>query len=114
MPRPRKCRRIMQEFGISYFGPKGVPLRELEVVNITHEEAEALRLADLEGLYHEQAAQAMGVSRATFGRILEDGRRKLVGAFIKGKAIEVNGGSYQVNVQGFGCCHRHGRRSVNT
>jgi predicted DNA-binding protein (UPF0251 family) len=96
MPRPRKCRRIASEFGISFFGPQGVRMRELEVSGITHDEVEALRLADLEMMYHEEAAQAMGVSRATFGRILASVRRKLADALINRKGLQVEGGDYRI------------------
>lgn len=60
-----------------------------DVVRLTLAELEAIRLADLEGLYQEEAARRMGVSRATFGRILEEGRRKVAEALIKGKGIQV-------------------------
>lgn len=103
MPRPRKCRRIDSEFGISFFGPKGIPMRDLEQVVVTHDEVEALRLADLEQMYQEQAAGVMQVSRATFGRILSMARRKLSDALINGKSIVVEGGSYAVGSRVFNC-----------
>jgi predicted DNA-binding protein (UPF0251 family) len=90
-------------------GPKGIPLRELEISTITHDEVEALRLADSEGLYHEQAAEAMGVSRATFGRILTSVRRKLADALINGKGVQVEGGSYTIAGRPYGCRHWQGR-----
>ena len=96
MPRPRKCRLIAAEFGVAFFGPKGIPMRELEQVSISHDELEALRLADVEGLYHEDAAQRMGVSRATFGRTLASGRKKVAGAVIGAKGLLVHGGDYAV------------------
>ena len=46
-------------------------------VLLTLDEYEAIRLADLEGLYQEQAATRMNVSRQTFGRIVEAARRKV-------------------------------------
>ncbi|MEA3312094.1 MAG: DUF134 domain-containing protein [candidate division WOR-3 bacterium] len=110
MPRPRKYRMIQSEFGISFFGPKGVPMRELELVSLTHEEVEALRLADLEGFYQEEAAQAMGVSRATFGRVLDSARRKLVDALINGKGIQVKGGAYSIADRPVTCRYWRGRR----
>jgi len=109
MPRPRKCRRIQGEFGIGYFGPKGVPMRDMELVILNHEEVEALRLADLEGMYHEQAAEIMGVSRPTFGRVLETARRKLADALINGKALRVEGGSYALVNQPVSCRFWRGR-----
>ena len=66
MPRPFCCRRIAGRPGASIFKPIGVPVINLEEVVMTLDEFEAMRLADLEGLYHEEAAARMGVSRATF------------------------------------------------
>ena len=64
------------------FKPAGVSVLELEVVVMTLDEFEALRLSDLEGLYQEQAAAQMNVSRATFGRILRSAHRKVADAIV--------------------------------
>jgi len=53
------------------------------------DEMEAIRLADYEGRYHEQAAREMKVSRATFGRIVNEARRKVAEALIGGKALKI-------------------------
>ncbi|MDD3994913.1 MAG: DUF134 domain-containing protein, partial [Dehalococcoidales bacterium] len=50
MSRPFKCRRIAYIPGVTYFKPAGIPLVELEEVVLSLEEAEALRLKELEGL----------------------------------------------------------------
>jgi len=110
MPRPRKCRRISREFGIRFFGPKGIPMRELEQVYISHDEVEALRLAELEKKYQEEASKEMGVSRATFGRTLDTARYKLVDAFINGKGIQVEGGSYMISGRAYGGRYWQGGR----
>jgi len=47
-------------------------------VLLTFSELEALRLVDYEGLTQEEAAERMGVSRATVWRLLMSGRKKLV------------------------------------
>lgn len=65
----------------------------MEVVTLTLDEVEALRLADLEGLYQEEAAEKMKISRATFARIVEAARRKTAEALIHGQAIRLEGGS---------------------
>jgi hypothetical protein len=62
-------------------------------VALTLDEFESLRLADLEGLYQEDAAGRMGVSRATFGRIVESARRKVAEALVRGKALRIEGGA---------------------
>ena len=60
MPRPCKCRQIKGAPGAIYFKPRAVPLCELEEVALAMDEFEALRLADLEGLYQQEAAERMG------------------------------------------------------
>lgn len=92
MPRPISERRIGRALSHGYFKPAGIPARELEEVILGFDEAEALRLADLEGLYHEAAARKMGVSRQTFGRIIEEARRKVADVIIHGKALRLEGG----------------------
>ena len=49
-------------------------MSRLDEVSVTIDELEALRLADLDGLYQEHAAQKMKVSRQTFGRIVSSAR----------------------------------------
>ena len=66
---------------------------ELEQVTLTLDEVEALRLADLNALYQEDAAKRMNVSRATFARIIEQARRKVAEALIHGKALCLEGGA---------------------
>ena len=62
---------------------------DLQEVRLALDEMESIRLADLEAMYHEDAAQEMGVSRATFGRILEGARRKVAEAIVQGKALRI-------------------------
>ena len=66
MPRPHCCRLVAVEPVAAVFKPAGRRGCEIESISMTLDELEALRLADLEGLYHEEAAARMGVSRATF------------------------------------------------
>jgi predicted DNA-binding protein (UPF0251 family) len=70
-----------------------MPLSELEEVVISLDELEAIRLADGEGLYHDAAADKMGVSRQTFGRILETARNKVAEFLVDGKALKIEGGN---------------------
>jgi predicted DNA-binding protein (UPF0251 family) len=61
----------------------------LEEVSLRMDELEALRLADYQGLYHEEASVKMKISRATFGRVLEQARRKVAEAILQGKALKI-------------------------
>lgn len=62
----------------------------LQTVIMELDEMEAIRLADGLGLYHEEAARQMNVSRQTFGRILEQARKKVATALINGMALQIN------------------------
>lgn len=89
MVRPKKSRCIRSRPNAIYFKPRGVPLVELEEVSISLDEFEAIRLADYEGLYHEDSADKMMISRPTFGRILSEARRKVAECLVKGKALTI-------------------------
>jgi uncharacterized protein len=90
MPRPRKYRRICCNSSTNYFKPRGIPVYELEEITLEHDELESLRLADLHAYSHENAANEMKISRATFGRIVESARRKVADGILNGKAIRIN------------------------
>jgi len=93
MPRPQNYRRIGWKPTCRFFKPQGIPLSVLEEIVLTDDELEAVRLADVEGLYQEQAAEKMEVSRQTFGRILESAHKKIGDALVNGKALCIEGGS---------------------
>ena len=90
MPRPRCPRRVGFVPETTYFKPAGVPLRDLEEVALRPDELEALRLADLEGLYQADAAEKMDISRPTFARLVEAARRKVADALVNGRAIRLD------------------------
>ena len=69
---------------------------DLDEVKLAVDELEAVRLADLLGMSHEEAGREMGVSRATFGRIIKGARRTIADAMINAKAINIEGGNYRV------------------
>lgn len=100
MPRPVNERKLGGPIAPRVMKPAGVPARELEEVRLGFDEAEALRLADLEGLYQEAAARSMGVSRPTFGRIIETARHKVADAILNGKALRIDGGEIIIDEKG--------------
>ncbi len=103
MPRPFKCRRIFFKPDCRYFKPAGIPLPMLEEVNLTLDELEAVRLADFEEQYQEKAAEIMGISRQTFGNILNSAHKKIADALINGKAIKIEGGVIKIMERHFVC-----------
>jgi len=92
---------------ITYFKPAGVPLARLQEVCLSVEEAEAIRLKDLEGLEQEECAQRMNVSRTTFSRVLNSARQKMADALLSGKAIRIEGGNFEMAVRRFRCINSH-------
>jgi predicted DNA-binding protein (UPF0251 family) len=92
MPRPKCCRRISCRPNCNIFKPVGIPYVSLEEVVLSMDEFEAIRLADLEQMYHEQAAEKMNVSRQTFGRIIESARRKVAKVLTEALALRIEGG----------------------
>jgi uncharacterized protein len=89
MSRPKKDRCIRCNPNALYFKPRAIPLIHLQEVSLSMDELEALRLADYEGRYHEEAARQMEISRATFGRILSQARHKVAEALTQGKALKI-------------------------
>jgi len=111
MPRPRIPRRVWMEPGVTYFKPAGVMMAGLETVIITVEEFEAVRLKDHEGMGQIAAAKRMKISQPTFQRLLLSARKKIADALVKGKAIRIEGGNYQITeATGFGRGMRRGVR----
>jgi predicted DNA-binding protein (UPF0251 family) len=89
MPRNKSHRCIDFDPEVTYFKPRGIPMKMLEEIKLDRDELEAIRLRNFEGLYQEQAAEKMKISRQTFGRILESAHKKIAEALINGKAIRI-------------------------
>lgn len=97
MTRPCHRRRIARAPDITCFKPAGVPVRQLPEIPLQLDELESIRLADFLGLHQEDAAERMGVSRATFGRIVETARQKVARFLIEGGALMVKGGAISLS-----------------
>jgi len=109
MTRPKKRRIVGELPEVRYFKPAGVPMRDLEEITITHDELESLRLVCAEGLYQEQAAESMGISRQTLGRILAEAQSKIAKALLEGMAIRIEGADYAVPAKQHTTRGGHGR-----
>ena len=90
MPRPIKKRNICLKIKNFYFGPIDRIKEEDSYPLIEVDELEAIRLADLQDNYHDLAAKKMGISRATFGKLLKQGHKKIATAIILGQPIVIN------------------------
>ena len=78
----------------------------VEPINLTLDEYEAIRLADMEGLYQEQAAEYMNTSRQTFARIVEHAHLKIAKALVEGKPILIEGGTVNLCEDSGSCANR--------
>ncbi len=92
MSRPPCCRLVAQLPPHDHFEPAGSGDRTLEVLHLGLDAFEALRLADVERLPQDEAASRMGVSRQTFGRILDVARTTVARALVEGRALHIEGG----------------------
>lgn len=90
MPRPRLRRRIRFNPNVTFFKPQGVPMRTLELVDLSSEEMEALRLKNMEKLDQNECAKTMNTSQSTFQRILSSAYEKISRALVEGKAIRIS------------------------
>jgi len=89
MPRPRLPRKIEFNPEVTYFKPQGIPMRDLEVIELTIEEMESYRLRHLDNLDQKEAAEKMNTSPSTYQRILYSAYKKIADALINGKAIKI-------------------------
>ncbi len=85
--RPCLCRHIGFHPKAKCFKPQGIPMRDLDMIELTAEEVEALRLKNIEGLEQVECAERMKTSQSTFQRILASAYKKVSRAIIEGKAI---------------------------
>jgi predicted DNA-binding protein (UPF0251 family) len=90
MARPEKKRRTRCSPASYYYKPRGIPIGKLDEIQLKADEFEAIKLADLDGLFQEEAAAKMNVSRATFGRIISRAHKKIADAVINGKSIKIS------------------------
>lgn len=97
MARPHSCRKISGIPVAGMFKPVGIPVSNLDFLVLSLDEFEAVKLADLEGKYQEEASQLMHVSRPTFGRIIESAHKKIAEALVLGKALRIEGGPVAVS-----------------
>ena len=89
MPRCKKqrCCRLLENERI--FKPTGIPLSEIDIIDIEIDELEAVRLCDYEGKSQIETAEIIGISRGTVQRLLNSGRRKILDGLLHLKAIKL-------------------------
>ena len=101
MPRPIKCRKVCHFPDILEFRPSNKNGRrgeedEKEVILLTVDEYETIRLIDKEGYSQEQCAGFMQIARTTVQRIYEIARKKVADAIIDGHPLRIEGGDFRI------------------
>lgn len=113
MPRPIKWRRICRLPERSRFGPLGVTISDENLIKMTVDDYETIRLIDLEGFTQEECAKQMNVARTTVQGIYVEARKKLAELLVNSKVLLIEGGEFRLcdgfsNNCGRGC-YRHGK-----
>jgi uncharacterized protein len=112
LPRPKCSRNIGLMPENTCFKPDGVKISSCDEVQMTLDEFEAVRLAHYEGMYQEQAASMMNISRPTFGRIIESAQHKIADFLVNGKVIRITGGDIFIIKEGMNPCENCKRASA--
>jgi len=98
MPRPKRCRSVAFDPAHRFFKPQGVPMSDLDCLDIGLDELEALRIADLLGLSQSEGARMMDVSQPTFNRILSSARNKVADSLVNAHALRIEDAQSHVSV----------------
>lgn len=102
MPRPVKTRHICEMPKTSSFSPENY--REKEILTLTIDEYEAIRLLDYLSFTQHDASKQMNVSRTTVQAIYDNARKKIADALVNGKKIVIKGGNYKICQHTNVCC----------
>ena len=89
MWRNRKCRNISWDPKCYHFKPAWVPSKQIQEIELSMDEYEAIRLADFENLNMVDWAQKMWISAPTFNRSLASAHKKIAEAIIEWKSIKI-------------------------
>ena len=113
MPRPRKWRMVCGLPEISEFIPAGSAQEMREIVVMTVDEYETIRLIDYEGFSQEECSGYMKIARTTVQQIYNNARKKIARVLVDGLALRIEGGDYRLCDGtgphcGCGACRRQG------
>ncbi len=98
MARPKKSKKVCKIPDVRTFTSSD---ENDNVISMTIEEYEVIRLMDKEGLKQEECSLQMNVSRPTIQILYVNARRKVAQFLTEGGTLKIEGGSYNV-------CDSHG------
>lgn len=120
MSRPKIQKRICDVPQVDTFTPSGNTGGCKEIITMSFEEYEVVRLIDNENMNQEECASVMGVARSTVQRLYNSARKKIADSIINAKVLKISGGDYTICVKQrdqnicSGCKrHQHGRTNRN-
>lgn len=108
MPKHRK-RIVCKKPDTTVFVPREIS--NCELLTMTVDEYESIRLIDLEGLSQEKCAEQLGVARTTAQLIYKNAREKLAQALVMGMGIRIEGGNFVLCDGGQRCMQCHLNKS---
>ncbi|MGM0666339.1 MAG: DUF134 domain-containing protein [Bacteroidota bacterium] len=114
MARRKQLRKIIAPPIFTGYKPYGCAKGYKGSIELFYEEYEAIKMTDYDSLTYEEAADLMGVSRATFARIRESARRKIGKALVEGKEIKAVYGNAYMDKKWFLCNDCYTRFNIHT
>jgi len=108
MPRPKKWRNVCCLPVNNRFGPINSIINEANIIKMSVEEYETIRLIDLEGMKQEECALRMEIARTTVQGIYDDARKKVADSIVNGKVLYIEGGNYKLCEDFTNNCSRMG------
>jgi predicted DNA-binding protein (UPF0251 family) len=112
MPRPKRLRKVVAPPNFKGYKPYGIASKSNDFIELLYEEYEAIKLADYDNMNHKEAAELMGISRATFARIYENARKKIALALVETKEIKAVYGNAILDKNWFECTDCHVRFTI--
>lgn len=110
MPRPSKWRSVCGLPKVSVYGPMGNECSQEDIVLMTVDEYETIRLIDHEGFTQEECSKYMDIARTTVQAIYNKARKKVAVSLVEGKILKIEGGNYKIcNGNRPNCCRRNGQ-----
>jgi len=96
---------------VNEFVPAGVQQGMREIVVMTVDEYEAIRLIDNEDFSQEECSVYMKIARTTVQQIYNNARKKIARALVEGLTLKIEGGDYRLcdgtgPHRGCGACRR--------
>ena len=86
--------------GCTLYGPLNEFLDDKDMIVMSVEEYETVRLIDLEGLTQEECADQMEVARATVQHIYKTARSKIADSLVNSRILKIEGGDFELYDQG--------------